>query len=173
MARYLARLDEQLRPQLDERITELGVTPKESIHSTLSFDTITGGAATNIVPDRCVVTFNRRLLPGEALDKAREELLAPLDELNLRWDYRETYATEPTLVDENEPVVQAACRAVRRLGLNRRSSSRPAATTSASSSTAPGSPTRSSTAPARPGSRTSPTSTSRSTTSCSAPRAWR
>jgi succinyl-diaminopimelate desuccinylase len=115
MARYLARLDAELRPRLDERITELGVTPPESIHSTLSFDTIHGGAATNIVPDRCTVTFNRRLLPGEDLDAARRELLAPLD--GQRFDYRETYSTEPTLVSPEEPVVQAACRAVRALGL--------------------------------------------------------
>src|SRR5690348_7950067 len=115
MARYLARLDAELRPRLDERITELGVTPPESIHSTLSFDTIHGGAATNIVPDRCTVTFNRRLLPGEDLDEARRELLAPLD--GIRHEYRETYSTEPTLVGADEPVVRAACRAVRRLGL--------------------------------------------------------
>jgi succinyl-diaminopimelate desuccinylase len=115
MARYLARLDAELRPQLDQRITELGVTPPESIHSTLSFDTIHGGEATNIVPDRCTVTFNRRLLPGEDLEAARRELLAPLD--GLRHTYRETYATEPTLVPTDAPVVQAACRAVRRLGL--------------------------------------------------------
>ncbi len=118
MARYLARLDAELRPRLDERITDLGVTPPESIHSTLSFDTIHGGAATNIVPDRCTVTFNRRLLPGEDLDEARRELLAPL--AGVRHDYRETYSTEPTLVGTDEPVVQAACRAVRRLGLEPR-----------------------------------------------------
>jgi succinyl-diaminopimelate desuccinylase len=118
MARYLARLDAELRPRLDERITELGVTPPESIHSTMSFDTIHGGAATNIVPDRCTVTFNRRLLPGEDLDEARRELLAPLE--GQRYDYRETYSTEPTLVSTDEPVVQAACRAVRRLGLEPR-----------------------------------------------------
>jgi succinyl-diaminopimelate desuccinylase len=115
MARYLARLDEALRPELDQRITDLGVTPPESIHSTLSFDTIHGGAATNIVPDRCTVTFNRRLLPGEDLDEARRELLAPLD--GVRHEYRETYSTEPTLVSTDEPVVQAAIRAVERLGL--------------------------------------------------------
>jgi succinyl-diaminopimelate desuccinylase len=119
MARYLARLDAELRPRLDERVTELGVTPPEP-RSTLSFDTIAGGVATNIVPDRCTVTFNRRLLPGEELDAARRELLAPLDALGLRWDYRETYATEPTLVSADEPVVQAACRAVRTLGLEPR-----------------------------------------------------
>jgi succinyl-diaminopimelate desuccinylase len=117
MARYLARLDADLRPLLERRVTALGVTPPEP-RSTLSFDTIRGGVATNIVPDRCTVTFNRRLLPGEALDGARAELLAPLE--GLRYEYRETYSTEPTLVSEDEPVVQAACRAVRRLGLEPR-----------------------------------------------------
>ena len=117
MARYLARLDAELRPQLEQRVTDYGVTPDEP-RSTLSFDTIRGGAATNIVPDRCTVTFNRRLIPGEDLDTAREELLAPLD--GLRYDYRETYSTQPVLVGEEEPVVQAACRAVRDLGLEPR-----------------------------------------------------
>jgi succinyl-diaminopimelate desuccinylase len=117
MARYLATLDAELRPKLDERVTTLGVTPPE-VRSTLSFDTIQGGVATNIVPDRCTVTFNRRLLPGESLDAARGELLAPLD--GVRHSYRELYATEPTLVGEEEPVVQAACRAVRELGLEPR-----------------------------------------------------
>ena len=56
-----------LRPQLEQRVTDYGVTPDEP-RSTLSFDTIRGGAATNIVPDRCTVTFNRRLIPGEDLD---------------------------------------------------------------------------------------------------------
>jgi succinyl-diaminopimelate desuccinylase len=116
MARYLAHIDAHLRPQLDTRTTDYGVTPPEP-RSTLSFDTIHGGAATNIVPDRCSVTFNRRLVPGEDLDAARQELLAPLDALGLRWDYRETYSTAPTLVGEDEPVVQAAKRAVSTLGL--------------------------------------------------------
>ena len=79
MARYLATLDRELRPQLETRITDYGVTP-DNQRSTLSFDTIRGGHATNIVPDRCTVTFNRRLIPGEDLDEARRELLAPLDE---------------------------------------------------------------------------------------------
>jgi succinyl-diaminopimelate desuccinylase len=119
MARYLTRIDADLRPLLEERVTELGVTPPEP-HSTLSFDTIHGGAATNIVPDRCSVTFNRRLLPGEDLDEARDELLNPLKDLGLPYDYREIYSTPPTLVGEEEPVVQAACRAVRDLGLEPR-----------------------------------------------------
>lgn len=117
MARYLTTLDETLRPQLEQRRTDYRVTPDEP-RSTLSFDTIRGGAATNIVPDRCTVTFNRRLIPGEDLDSARRELLAPLE--GQRYDYRELYSTQPVLVGEQEPVVQAACRAVRDLGLEPR-----------------------------------------------------
>src|SRR4051794_10497492 len=116
MARYLARLDAELRPKLETRITDYGVTPNNQ-RSTLSFDTIRGGHATNIVPDRCTVTFNRRLIPGEDLEQARRELLDPLDALGLKYDYHELYSTEPTLVSEDEPVVQAAIRAVTALNL--------------------------------------------------------
>jgi succinyl-diaminopimelate desuccinylase len=117
MARYLAHLDAHLRPQLEQRVTDYGVTP-DNPRSTLSFDTIHGGHATNIVPDRCTVTFNRRLIPGEDLEQARRELLAPL--ADVRHEYRELYSTEPTLVSEDEPVVAAAKRAVAALGLTPR-----------------------------------------------------
>jgi succinyl-diaminopimelate desuccinylase len=117
MARYLAAIDRDLRPRLDERTTTYGVTPDEP-RATLSFDTIRGGAATNIVPDRCTVTFNRRLVPGEDLEAARRELLAPLE--GAKYDYREFYSTEPVLVSPEEPAVRAACRAVETLGLEPR-----------------------------------------------------
>ena len=115
MARYLAHIETHLQPQLQQRVTDYGVTP-DNPRATLSFDTIKGGSATNIVPDRCTVTFNRRLVPGEDLDSARRELLDPLQDA--RHSYHELYSTEPTLVDEDEPVVQAAKRAVTRLGLD-------------------------------------------------------
>jgi succinyl-diaminopimelate desuccinylase len=117
MARYLAHLDAHLRPLLEQRVTHYGVTP-DNRRSTLSFDTIRGGHATNIVPDRCTVTFNRRLIPGEDLEQARRELLQPLE--HVRHEYHELYSTEPTLVSENEPVVVAAKRAVTTLGLKPR-----------------------------------------------------
>jgi succinyl-diaminopimelate desuccinylase len=117
MAAYLSHLDQHLRPQLEQRVTDYGVTP-DNQRATLSFDTIRGGHATNIVPDRCTVTFNRRLVPGEDLESARRELLEPLQDVG--HDYHELYSTEPTLVSEDEPVVQAAIRAVKQLGLEPR-----------------------------------------------------
>ena len=88
--------------------------------STLSFDTIRGGAATNIVPDRCTVTFNRRLIPGEDLDAGARRAARPLEASACLRLPRALLDTEPTLVGEEEPVVQAACRAVRALGLEPR-----------------------------------------------------
>lgn len=75
MARALTRVEDELQPALAKRVTEYAVTPAESTSATLSFDTIDGGEATNIVPDRCAVTFNRRLIPGERLQDARDELV--------------------------------------------------------------------------------------------------
>lgn len=121
MARALATVDRDLQPRLAERITDYGVTPAESTSATLSFDTITGGEATNIVPDRCSATFNRRLIPGERLDEARAELhrvfssVCEADPL-LQLHYRESYHTEPVLVDEAESVVVSAANAIRALG---------------------------------------------------------
>jgi succinyl-diaminopimelate desuccinylase len=121
-AEYLTAIDAELRPKLSERLCEYAVTPSESVHSTLSFDTIEGGVATNIVPDRCTLSFNRRLLPGEELETAREELLGPLERVSdgqsrFSYHYNETYATPPTLVSAEEPLVKTAQRTVRSLGL--------------------------------------------------------
>jgi succinyl-diaminopimelate desuccinylase len=122
-AEYLAAIDAELRPELSERLCEYSVTPSESIHSTLSFDTIQGGVATNIVPDRCTLSFNRRLIPGEDLESAREELLGPLERVSegqsrFLYHYNETYATAPTLVSDKEPLVDTARKAVSHLGMD-------------------------------------------------------
>jgi succinyl-diaminopimelate desuccinylase len=121
-AEFLGAVNAELRPRLRERECEISVTPPESVHSTLSFDTINGGVATNIVPDRCRMTFNRRLLPGEDVDEARGELLSLLEKTSrgqerFRYGYRETYATAPVLVSEEEQLVKVAKNAVSSLGL--------------------------------------------------------
>ncbi|MBA2691548.1 MAG: ArgE/DapE family deacylase [Rubrobacter sp.] len=121
-ARFLAHISDDLQPRLAKRTTDILVTPEESVSSTLSFDTISGGVATNIVPDRCVMTFNRRLIPGEDLDEARAELLSYLEgmkeeDARFRYEYRETYATDATLVPSDEPLVVAAKEAVKTLGM--------------------------------------------------------
>ncbi|MEO6034579.1 MAG: M20 family metallopeptidase [Verrucomicrobiota bacterium] len=44
-------------------------------HPTISVGTIAGGTQANVVPDRCVVTADRRTLPGETDQSVRREFL--------------------------------------------------------------------------------------------------
>lgn len=66
--RTAARLDQELAPQLAEREHELVGA------ATISVGTISGGERTNMVPDACVMTVDRRLIPGERADEAIAEL---------------------------------------------------------------------------------------------------
>jgi acetylornithine deacetylase/succinyl-diaminopimelate desuccinylase family protein len=72
-ARLVVDLEERLRPRLAERRHDLLGS------ATLSIGTIHGGRRTNVVPDECVVTVDRRVLPGESLDEACRELEAFVD----------------------------------------------------------------------------------------------
>jgi acetylornithine deacetylase/succinyl-diaminopimelate desuccinylase-like protein len=58
--KYAARLRRHRHPSLG--------------HATVSVGTILGGVQTNIVPDRCSITIDRRTLPGESETEVRREL---------------------------------------------------------------------------------------------------
>ena len=67
-ARLVVDLEAQLAPRIrTHRHTLLG-------SSSLSVGTIHGGRRTNVVPDECVVTVDRRLMPDESLESALKEL---------------------------------------------------------------------------------------------------
>jgi acetylornithine deacetylase/succinyl-diaminopimelate desuccinylase family protein len=68
MARFLLRIDEVL----PDRGHPLVGRP------TVNASLIEGGSAPNVVPDRCVVDVDRRLLPGET---SREAVLRPFEDL--------------------------------------------------------------------------------------------
>ena len=67
-ARLVVDLEERLAPRLAERRHVLLGS------ATLSVGTIAGGRRTNVVPDECVLTIDRRVVPGENLDAAMAEL---------------------------------------------------------------------------------------------------
>jgi succinyl-diaminopimelate desuccinylase len=59
MARVIVALDQELQPRLAER------THSYFMPSSASVNMIDGGVKTNVVPDRCKVFVDRRLIPGE------------------------------------------------------------------------------------------------------------
>jgi acetylornithine deacetylase len=68
--RLAVDLEERLAPRLRARRHPLLGA------ATLSVNTITGGSRTNVVPDECVLTIDRRIVPGETIEEAQAELEA-------------------------------------------------------------------------------------------------
>ena len=72
---------------------------------------IQGGKASNVVPDECTITLDRRLVPGETLDDARSEILALIDQQKaldpaLIISVRENIGIKPCRISLDEPIVE-------------------------------------------------------------------
>lgn len=72
---------------------------------------ISGGRATNIIPDECKITIDRRLIPGETKDKAFEEILEVVNnlkksDLSLVVLLEEKIGINPCRISIDEPIVK-------------------------------------------------------------------
>jgi acetylornithine deacetylase len=115
MANLIRALEERLIPQLRQRTHPLLGSP------TLSVARIEGGTQVNVVPDRCTIEVDRRLLPGETWAGVRAEvdvLLSTLraEDPDLEVTIEEPYQNTPSM--ETAPdvrIVHIATEAVRRI----------------------------------------------------------
>lgn len=112
MADFIAEALYELKPRLLQRHNSVPVVPESASAASLSFGTIAGGTNINSVPDRCTVTFDRRLVMGEQLEDARNEIRELLErrarmQSGLGYSYTERYATGPTWVSSDTPLVRA------------------------------------------------------------------
>lgn len=69
MMRVIAALERSLVPKIAERA-------RDGMHSTLNVGTIGGGTTANVVPSRCTIEIDRRLLPSETVGAGLAELRA-------------------------------------------------------------------------------------------------
>jgi acetylornithine deacetylase/succinyl-diaminopimelate desuccinylase-like protein len=84
---------------------------------TLGIGTIQGGTKINIVPDRCEIEVDRRMLPGEKKEEVLGELKAIMDSLQSQdpfFQYRmeEIDFAEPCEVNPEEEIVKTAVDAI-------------------------------------------------------------
>jgi len=104
-------------------VARLNSIPLEKEHPllgkpTLSIGTIQGGTKINIVPDRCDVEVDRRMLPGEKREEVFGEIKEVLDSLQSQdplFQYRleEIDFAEPAEVDPDEEIVKIGVEAIR------------------------------------------------------------
>ena len=105
--------------KLMERLNSI---PLETEHPmlgkpTLNVGTIQGGTKINIVPDRCEIEVDRRMLPGEKKGEVIEKMKETLDSLPSRdpfFQYRmeEIDFAEPSEVNPEEEIVKIAVDAI-------------------------------------------------------------
>ncbi len=117
MADFISEANRALLPRLRQRINSVPVVPPGASAASLAFNTIAGGTNVNSVPDHCTVAFDRRLVMDEQLTEARQEILELLErhastQPGVRYEYVERYATNPTWVRADTPLVQAFASAI-------------------------------------------------------------
>lgn len=113
MTQVINILQKRLIPAYKKRLHPLVGSP------TLSINTIQGGTQINIVPDRCFVEIDRRIIPGEDYKNVLKEIDRVLNELRgenplLRIEREEPYVASPPMqVSESERVVKALFQSIK------------------------------------------------------------
>lgn len=90
-------------------------------HATLNITTIHGGVALNVVPDQCLISIDRRLIPSETEEDAWSEIEAALNEVaaleGINFDLRRVRCLLPAHTSQEERIVEVSIAALRhRLG---------------------------------------------------------
>ncbi|MBI2854376.1 MAG: M20/M25/M40 family metallo-hydrolase [Chloroflexi bacterium] len=79
-----------LKPRVMQRHSKVDAHPSTGLRkmeSRLNINVIRGGLKVNIVPDECTISIDRRLIPEERIDEARDELMQALYRVrDVRWE---------------------------------------------------------------------------------------
>lgn len=106
MAKVISRIEQHYQVLRQRQSSIPGI-----LSSTASVGTIKGGVKTNVVPDFCSITIDRRIVPGETGEKAKEELVAIFNDLmkqdpDLKLKWNEVMVADPYVSDQNSILIQ-------------------------------------------------------------------
>jgi succinyl-diaminopimelate desuccinylase len=128
MGAVIDEMESTLWPLLAGRRTEAPVIPEGARTPTLNLNAIHGGEPVQpegytglpsaCVPDRCVLTIDRRFIPEEDLATVKREVRALLDRVaaarpGFRYEIRDLFEVLPTMTPEDAPIVRTVGAAVR------------------------------------------------------------
>ncbi|HLI52278.1 MAG TPA: M20 family metallopeptidase [Thermomicrobiaceae bacterium] len=120
MARVIVALQDELWPVLERR------THKYFHHSSATISIIEGGVKTNVVPDRCSIFIDRRIIPGEAPNDVVKEIreiadrvIGKLPGMRVEVEHANPSGGREAILNEpDNPVVQAMLAANSYLGFD-------------------------------------------------------
>lgn len=122
MARFIAKLERELKPALALRQTRMPVEPPGARAATLNINAISGGQPldtpqTPCVADLCRAIFDRRFLLEENLVEVRGEIQAALAELqreeaDFRYELNDLMIVHPTMTAPDSHLVEMMTTAI-------------------------------------------------------------
>ncbi|MDA1153048.1 MAG: acetylornithine deacetylase/succinyl-diaminopimelate desuccinylase family protein, partial [Proteobacteria bacterium] len=127
MSAVLAEMEEKLFPLLGERQTAMPVVPPQARQSTMNINTIHGGQEqpedgytgypSPLVPDRCVITIDRRYLIEEKPAEVKAEIDALMRRIQqqrpgFKYEIRDLFEVEPIMIDKSAPVAATVTKAI-------------------------------------------------------------
>jgi len=114
-ASLLIRALLDLKHKVEQRKSNVRTHPDTKLRhmeGRLNINMIKGGIKTNIVPDECLISIDRRLIPEENLEDARKELLDTLASVRgVTWQV-ERVSSIPTVPPANHPVIDQLARTI-------------------------------------------------------------
>ena len=128
MGAVIAEMEASLFPALAVRRTDMPVVPDGARQSTLNVNSIHGGLAepedgytglpSACVPDRCVITIDRRFLVEEDIDEVKAEIDSLMQRVaatrpGFRYEIRDLFEVQPVMTAETAPVVTTVREAIR------------------------------------------------------------
>jgi len=97
-----------LKYRVEQRKSNVPTHPNTGLsqmEARLNINMIKGGIKINVVPDECLISVDRRLIPEENVDDARKELLDTLASVpGVTWELERVFSI-PTVPPSNDPVV--------------------------------------------------------------------
>jgi len=102
----------KLREEFKKKVSAMPLSDPLCKHPTLTIGgTILGGIKTNVVPDRCVMTIDRRVIYEETPEEAREEVEAVLrrmaeEDPELSYETKVVNRIEPSYTPESSEIIQ-------------------------------------------------------------------
>ena len=97
-----------LKGRVEQRTSSIAASPDtrlDRMQARLNINMIKGGIKMNIVPDECLISVDRRLIPEENAEDAKKELLDTLASVpGVTWELAHTFVI-PTVPPSDDPMV--------------------------------------------------------------------
>ena len=97
-----------LKHRIEERESDIPTHPDTGLKrmvGRLNINVVKGGLKVNIIPDECLISVDRRLIPEETIEDAKKELLDTLATVpGVTWELERVFSI-PTVPPNNDPIV--------------------------------------------------------------------